>query len=114
MTSATSSITATPYESRELPKDTWSVIGDAAQGWNTDVPMTYDFDTQTFKLSTTLKADVFKFRANGKWDLNYGDTGADGALEADGTNIAAPGAGSYTITLNLNAKPKPTYTIKKN
>ena len=116
MYSATTNLTATPYESREAPKDTWALIGPAGVDWGTDIPMTYDFDTKTFTLTRDLKADEFKFRANGGWDLNYGDLpAADGkTLAADGANLKAPSAGNYTITLNLNSKPAPTYSLKKN
>jgi hypothetical protein len=41
-----------------------------------------------------------KFRANNNWDFNFGDTGADGTLEAGGTNIST--AGTYLITLDLS------------
>lgn len=95
----------------------WSVIGDF-NGWAGDVPMTYDAGTGT--LSATMNfasAGGFKFRANADWALNYGDTGADGTLEEGGDNIMVPGAGSYTVTLNLNPTGNPqvyTYTVVAN
>lgn len=43
----------------------------------------------------------FKF-ADGGWDTNWGDTGADGTLELGGDNIAVPAAGFYQVNVNLN------------
>ena len=51
---------------------------------------------------TTATADVYvayvtlgngeiKFRKDNLWTENYGDTGADGTLEANGDNIAVSG-----------------------
>ncbi|RMG26094.1 MAG: RagB/SusD family nutrient uptake outer membrane protein, partial [Bacteroidetes bacterium] len=43
--------------------------------------------------------------------MNYGDTGADAILEANGDNIAIPGPGTYAIKLYLH-KPDYTYGIE--
>jgi hypothetical protein len=53
-----------------------------------------------------------KFRANGNWDLNYGDTGANGTLEEGGTNIGTI-AGNYLVTLDLSNPRNYTYTMTK-
>jgi len=50
----------------------------------------------------------FKFTDGPTWDVNYGDTGADGVLDAGGDNIKAATAGFYYITVDLNTL---TYTI---
>ena len=93
---------------------TWSIIGDAASGWNTDVPMTYDSIAKTWSVTVGLSAANFKFRANGKWDLNYGDDGSNtGKLTAGGANISVAAAGNYTVTLNLS-QPIYKYLLKKN
>ena len=91
-------------------KTTWGVIGSATPGaWDTDTPMTYDAVNKIWTASVTLIAGEIKFRANGGWDLNYGDDGANGSLEAGGANIAVPDPGNYTITLNLS---NPVYKYK--
>jgi hypothetical protein len=59
-----------------------------------------------------LTANFIKFRANDAWDLNYGDTGADGSLEAGGDNIPIEEAGTYEITLDLSSYPY-TYSLEK-
>ncbi len=52
----------------------------------------------------------FKFTDGPAWDVNYGDTGADGTLEAGGDNLKVADAGFYKINVDLNAK---TYTLLK-
>jgi hypothetical protein len=98
-------------------KYTWGLIGDF-NGWGGDQPMTYDAVTNTLKATFDIAAaGGLKFRANGSWDLNYGDNGPDGKLDAGGSNIAIAAAGNYTITLNLNPTGVPqmyTYTVVKN
>lgn len=96
---------------------TWGVIG-GFNGWGGDQAMTYDdvagVWTTTFDIAA---ATEFKFRANGGWSLNFGDTGADGKLDEGGANIVIRDAGNYTITLNLKPTGNPqayTYTVHKN
>ena len=97
-----------------LVKTNWAVIGDATPGlWNTDTPMTYDATNKVWTVTLDLTAGHIKFRANGNWDLNYGDDGANGSLEEKGADIAGPGAGNYTITLNFS-QPIYKYKFKKN
>jgi hypothetical protein len=101
---------------------TWGVIG-GFNGWSGDVAMTYDPSYDGGKGAFLATFDVtnaptdFKFRANGGWSLNFGDNGADGSLEQDGSNIAISTNGNYTIALDLNPTGNPqhyTYTVTKN
>jgi starch-binding outer membrane protein SusE/F len=79
----------------------WGVIGDAtADGWNSDQAMTYDLESNKWTATLTLTAGKIKFRANSGWDINYGDDGPDGKLNAGGADIPVE-AGTYTITLDL-------------
>lgn len=92
----------------------WGVIGSAtAGGWNSDQDMTYDPANKVWTYTADLTAGEIKFRANDAWNIEYGDTGADGTLEAGGENIVVDEAGNYTITLNLSEAPY-TYNLKKN
>jgi len=92
-------------------KTDWGIIGSAtADGWNSDQNMTFDPATGEWTATLDLTAGEIKFRANDGWDLNYGDTGADGVLDANGDNISIPEAGTYNITLKLGT-PDYTYTI---
>lgn len=45
---------------------------------------------------------MFKFTDLPDWTVNWGDDGADGSLDAGGSDIASPGAGYYKINVNLN------------
>jgi len=96
-------------------KTTWGVIGDATAGqWTTDTPMAYDTASKSWKVTLDLTVGGLKFRANGSWDLNYGDDGTKtGLLKEGGDNIAIPEAGSYVVTLKLGI-PYYTYTITRN
>lgn len=95
-------------------KTHWGLIGDATpNGWDSDQDMTYDPESGTWSVTLDLGAGKIKFRANDAWDLNYGDDGPDGKLEAGGADIEVPEAGNYTVTLNLEV-PLYTYTLAKN
>lgn len=94
---------------------TWSLIGDAASGWDTDVPMAYDTVAKTWSVTLSLTAASIKFRANGKWDLNYGDDGSNTGklMQGSSNNITIPAAGNYTVTMDLS-QPVYKYLLKKN
>ncbi len=94
-----------------LEKRDWSVIGDAASGWNQDIPMVWDEDEKALKVNLDLKPGQFKFRANGTWDVNLGDNDADAILEYGGDNINIAKSGTYDILLYID-KPDYTYAIK--
>ncbi len=92
----------------------WGIIGDATStGWDSDQKLTYDPATRLLTITLDLTVGGIKFRANDGWDLNYGDTGADGILEEGGDNISVGEAGNYTVTLDLSS-PVYKYTLKKN
>ena len=52
----------------------------------------------------------FKFTDEPNWDVNWGDTGADGTLDDGGDNILVPEAGYYQIKADINAL---TYSFMK-
>jgi len=45
----------------------------------------------------------FKYTDGPSWDVNWGDTGADGTLDRDGDNIVAGDLGMYKLNVDLNA-----------
>ena len=94
-------------------KTVWAVVGDATGSWDVDQAMTYDVATKVWTKTMNLSAGKIKFRANGSWDVSYGDTGADGKLDAGGDDIVVSAAGNYTITLDLS-NPVYKYKLKKN
>ncbi len=94
-----------------VTKTDWGVIGSAtAGGWDSDQNLTYDAETDTWSASLNLSVGEIKFRANDGWDINLGDNGADGTLEAGGANIAVAEAGEYKVTLKLGT-PDYAYTL---
>ena len=96
-----------------LQKTEWGLVGDATSGgWNNDTEMEFDLDSKTWIAETDLAAGKMKFRANKSWDLNYGDNGPNGILDAGGNDIVITQPGSYKITMKLES-PDYTYTIEK-
>jgi len=94
-----------------VTKTTWSLIGDF-NGWGADANMTYNPATQVWTGTINPSAaGGFKFRANAAWTINFGDNGANGSLEYDGSNINIT-PGSHTITLDLHIPGNYTYTIQ--
>ncbi|MDB5268487.1 MAG: hypothetical protein JWP58_1527 [Hymenobacter sp.] len=125
--SNTVGVTAVPYQAQTPPADTWGIIGAATPGgWNTDTPMTYDFCTRTWQVTLALTAGEFKFRSNNSWTVNLGEaatptgnastTGRQLAYNVAPTpnpaNLNVATAGTYRVTLNLNATGGPIYTLK--
>ena len=88
----------------------WGVVGSGYNDWGAspDSKFYYDYTTDTFKVGVRLIDGEIKFRQNNAWDSDFGDTGADGTLDAGGDNIIVT-AGHYTITLDFNMN---TYTIE--
>ena len=92
--------------------DDWGIIGSATvNGWNSSSAMFYNGQRKMWEITATLTVGEFKFRANDAWDLNYGDNGADGTLEAGGANIAITTAGSYLIRFD---PVRLTYKVTRN
>lgn len=94
----------------------WGIAGNATtNGWDGMIPMTYDPVAKTWSVIATLSTQAapdngLKFKANGSWDINFGDSGADGSLEYGGTNIGTA-AGTYLIVLDLSNPRQYTYTM---
>ena len=103
-----------------LTETNWGIIGNATPtGWDSDTDMVYDAENMVWTLTLDLTAQEapdngIKFRANDAWDLNIGDTDADGTMEFNGENIGVPEDGNYTITLDLSNPRMYTYTLTKN
>ncbi len=94
----------------------WGIIGPASPGgWDNDTDMTFTAAKGEYVWSAdiTLTDGEIKFRANDAWDIDFGDTGANGSLEYGGDNIAVT-AGNYHIELILNSATGFTYTLTAN
>lgn len=93
----------------------WGIIGDGTPGsWDNSTAMTYNKVSKVWTVTADLTQKEMKFRANNAWDINFGDTGANGSLEYGGDNIKIPSAGNYTITLDLSSPRNYKYTLTKN
>jgi hypothetical protein len=110
--SSTNSLTATPYLDKIDYSSVWSIVGSATpNGWNgPDLPFYKTTKTDVYVAYVTLAAGDIKFRKDGKWDVNYGDNGADGTTELNGSNIVIKTAGTYKITFSLATL---TYTVEQ-
>ena len=89
----------------------WGIVGSGFNDWGNggpDAEFHYDYTTNTFKAGVKLLAGEIKFRLNNDWGTNYGDSGADGTLDAGGDNVVST-AGFYQVTLDLKNN---TYTIE--
>lgn len=94
----------------------WSVIGDAANGWDDgdDVAMEFDAESKVWSVTLDLSDEgAFKFRANEDWDLNMGLGDEEGTLFYGGPDLTVDEAGSYTVTIDLNGTTY-TYDVAQN
>lgn len=72
--------------------------------WEAQTVMTPSEDFLTWTGDVTFAAgDEWKFRGNDNWDINLG--GDINNLVWNGSNLVAPGAGTYQVTLNFGAVP---------
>ncbi|OQD42276.1 hypothetical protein BUL40_10925 [Croceivirga radicis] len=80
----------------------WGLVGDATpNGWDgPDTPLTYDSSSDQWRAVVTLTNGEMKFRQNNDWAVNFGDTGADGTIEANGDNIMVE-AGNYLVSVDF-------------
>ena len=79
----------------------WGIVGNAtAGGWDVDTPLQYNKEDNTWTVTTTLTDGQFKFRANGGWVINMGNT-AEKLLFNSPINLEAT-AGTYKIILHLS------------
>jgi len=113
--SATSTLTATPYDECSAPgTDSWALVGPAGDGWPgspspvTDRVLPYNCKENAFVLRTALNAGDFKFRANKDWGTNLGALAkglTPGATPVDqklnGEDMTITTAGTYTIKLKV-------------
>ena len=96
-------------------ENVWGLVGGAYNEWGAtpDAQFNRDwsrpFDDIWILNNVTLIDGEYKFRSNNSWDVNYGDDGGDGILEAGGANLVTT-AGTYSFVLNFNDPEKPTYT----
>ncbi|MBN4085081.1 SusE domain-containing protein [Flavobacteriaceae bacterium AH-315-B10] len=88
----------------------WGVVGSGYNNWGAYADgFFYTTDQPNVFVSyVTLFDGEIKFRENNDWGVNFGDTGADGTLDAGGDNIVVS-EGNYKIVIDFNTN---TYTIE--
>ena len=88
--------------------ESMGIIGDAtAGGWGAETPMTYDAETNTYSVVTTLiNGKSYKFRANNNWTYSIGN---NGAFEGGGDYAFEKETGEYKVILDVNKHP---YEVK--
>jgi hypothetical protein len=77
-----------------------AIIGSGTPGgWDAETPMVLvDDSLQLYGVTINLTANEVKFRANGAWDINWGDTGFPiGTGVQGGPNIPIAVAGEYNV-----------------
>ncbi|KIO77571.1 hypothetical protein TH53_08570 [Pedobacter lusitanus] len=94
-----------------LTKTVWAVIGSATGSWDNETLMTYDATAKVWTITKALTAGEFKFRANGSYDINFGDD--KGKPKYGGDNIKVAADGNYKITLNLSVPGNYAYSVTK-
>jgi hypothetical protein len=93
----------------------WGVVGSATPGgWDTDTPLVLESSDypKIWTATVNLVPGELKFRADGAWDFNFGDSPkADGvvepvgpSLDEGGDNIQVTSAGTYLIILDFSQK----------
>lgn len=88
----------------DIEEFSWGIVGSGYNDWGNDgadAKFYYDYTTDTFKVGVKLLDGEIKFRQNNEWVTDFGDTDADGTLDAGGDNIAVT-EGHYAVTLNFN------------
>lgn len=99
--------TATPYA--------WGIVGPASAtaeqtasdefyGWNHSVPMSYDHQTKSWKVTADLLPGALKFRLNDNWDVNYGPADPSTGTINNGNQAAytIEVAGTYEVTFTID------------
>lgn len=91
--------------------ESYGAIG-GFNSWGSQTVMTPSADFLTWTGEVTFSAgDEWKFRANDDWGINLG--GQFSNLVLDGSNLVAPGEGTYEVTLDLHALPYSCTYVKK-
>lgn len=88
---------ATPYS--------WGIVGTSqAGGWDNSTPMSYDYQTKTWKITANLVTGALKFRLNNSWTINYGpaDPSTNTINLDNGGAYDIPEAGVYEVTFKID------------
>ena len=105
-----SQIRAIPtFEYRNEVTHSWALVGSmTATPWEEDIPMVFTDDVYKLSDVSLTEGDLFKFRANGSWAVNFGGVsdptliGTNDTMPVvlDGGNLQVPITGIYDIVLD--------------
>jgi hypothetical protein len=78
--------------------------GDANYGWNHSVPMSYDYQAKSWKVTADLLPGAVKIRLNDNWGINYGpaDPSTNIINKDNGGAYTINEAGSYEVTFTID------------
>ncbi|MBR1576264.1 MAG: SusE domain-containing protein [Bacteroidales bacterium] len=82
------------------------VIGTAVGGWDAEIPMEWNEETNVFTVSVSLVPGEYKFRLNDDWDWSVDDSNG---VNGGGGNYSTSNEGDYKIQLDMSKHP---YTVK--
>lgn len=101
-------LTFSLYEVTEI-----GLIGDF-NGWGSSLNLTPNADKSVWTGEVTFTgANGYLFRFNNDWAHKIGCNTDGTTLLVDGENLTAPGAGTYTVTLDIKSSPMTvTFTAK--
>ena len=81
-------------------------IGTAFGGWEKEIPMTWDKETNVFTVTADIVPGEYKFRLNDAWDFSIDDTGG---INGGGANYETALSGNYKVSVDMSSHP---YTVK--
>jgi len=99
-------------------KMNWGIIGDATpNGWNGETTMNYDFNSNSYSITTSLINGELKFRSSNTsqfifaedWKFNVGDSSPKVAYDINAPNFPIT-AGTFTLGLSIDFLGNATVT----
>lgn len=81
-------------------------IGTAFGGWDKEIPMTWDKETNVFTVVADVVPGEYKFRLNDDWTFSIDNTGG---VNGGGANYETALSGNYKVSVDMSKHP---YTVK--
>lgn len=81
-------------------------IGTAFGGWDKELPMIWDKETNVFTVTADIVPGEYKFRLNDAWDFSIDNTGG---VNGGGANYETALNGNYKVSVDMSKHP---YTVK--
>lgn len=81
-------------------------IGTAFGGWDQEIPMEWDKETNVFTVTADVVPGEYKFRLNNAWDFSIDNSGG---VNGTGSNYETSLTGNYKVSVDMSSHP---YTVK--